>query len=191
MRFAAVACLAAFITLPAAAFAQQGPQKVPAEPPLSAIVAHFFPGYVPVSLSDLAPEIAALAAADPAYAHPDRSPSAIRADFDGNGHADYAVLIKRRSASGSDEIFVILMGHGIGRYAKAMESFFGPLADEIYLGYMGPGTELELGAAARYGEAERIRLKTAAVTLNVLHQSSDVLLWDPRRNSFDRAPVPR
>ncbi len=190
MRFATVACLAAYLMMSAAALAQQGPQTTPAEPPLDAIIAHFFPGYAQVTLDDLAPEIAALAARDPAYAQPDRTPTAIRADFDGNGHADYAVLIKRQSASGSDEIFVILMGHGSGRYAKAMESFFGPLAEEIYLGYLGPGTELQLAAAAPGAEPERIRFETAAVTLTVLHQGSDVLLWDPMRGSFNRAPVP-
>ena len=186
MRFAAVACLAAIMTLHMPVRAQEGPQKVPAEPPLSAIIAHFFPGYVPVTLGDLAAEVGALTVSDPAYDHSDRSPTMIRADFDGNGHADYAVLIKKQTPDGSDEIFAILMGHGGGSYATAMESFFGPLSDDIYLGYLGKDTELQVSGAS----PELFRLATPAVTLNVLNEGRDVLLWDPSRNSFNSAPVP-
>ena len=99
MRFAAVTCLAALMTLAAPALGQEGPQKAPAEPPLAAILAHFFPGYAPVTLGDLAAEVGALTVQDAAYDHSDRSPTAIRADFDGNGHADYAVLIKKQTTS--------------------------------------------------------------------------------------------
>ncbi|UCH72859.1 MAG: hypothetical protein JSU82_10810 [Rhodospirillales bacterium] len=186
MRIAAVACLVSFMALLASSIASGEPQRTPAEPPLAVIVAHFYPGYVPVTLGDLDPQIGALTVKDPAYDHSDRSPTAVRADFDGNGHADYALLIKQQTAAGSDEIFVILMGHGGGRYARAMESFFGPLSDDIYLGYLGRDTELRPAGAA----SDRIVLKAPAVTLNVLNHGSDVLLWDPSRNSFDSAPIP-
>ena len=178
------------MTLFAPAAAQTGPQKVPAEPPLAAIVAHFFPGYAPVTLGDLAVEVGALTVKDPAYDHSDRSPTAIRADFDGNGHADYAVLIKKQSASGSDEIFTILMGYGGGQYAKAMESFFGRLSEEIYLGYMPAGAQIRRAVSASpWPESGPLMLKAPAVTLSVLNETSDVLYWDAKRNLFSRTTI--
>ena len=190
MRFAAVACLAAIMTLAAPALAQEGPQKIPAEPPLAAIVAHFFPGYAPVTLGDLAAGIGALTVNEAVYDHTDRSPTAIRADFDGNGHADYAVLIKKQSASGSDEVFAILLGHGQGRYAKAMESFFGRLAEDIYLGYMPAGVEIRRAVPwSPWLESGPLTLTAPAVTLNVLNETSDVFYWDAKRNMFSRATV--
>ncbi len=189
MRIAAVACLAALMTLHAPALAQEGPQKIPAEPPLAAIVAHFFPGYTPVTLGDLAAEVGALTVKDAAYDHSDRSPTAIRADFDGNGHADYAVLIKKHTASGSDEIFAVLLGHGQGRYAKAMESFFGGLSEDIYLGYMPPGTEVRLTVASPVLEPIPLRLDAPAVILNVLDQGRDILYWDAGPDMFRRASI--
>lgn len=190
MRFAAVTCLAALLALSAPAVAQEGPQKAPAEPPLAAIVAHFFPGYVPVALGDLAAEVGGLTVNDPVYDHSDRSPTAIRADFDGNGHADFAILIKTQSASGSDEIFAILMGHGQGRYAKAMESYFGRLAEDIYLGYMPAGIEIRRTVPwSPWLESGPLKLGAPAVTLNVLNETSDVFYWDAKRNLFSRATV--
>jgi len=184
-----MACLAAFLTLTAPALAQEGPQKVPAEPPLAAIVEHFFPGYAPVTLGDLAAEVGALTVKDAVYDHSDRSPTAIRADFDANGHADYAVLIRKQTASGSDEIFAILMGYGEGRYAKTMESFFGRLSEDIYLGYMPAGAEIRLTVASPVLEPIPFRLDAPAVTLNVLNQGSDVLYWDAKPDMFRRASI--
>ncbi len=189
MRFAAMACLAGLMTLHAPALAQDSPQKVPAEPPLAAIVAHFFPGYAPVTLGDLAAEVGALTVSDGAYDHSDRSPTAIRADFDGNGHADYAVLIRKHTASGSDEIFAILLGHGQGRYAKTMESYFGTLSEDIYLGYVPAGTEIRLTVASPVLEPIPLRLEAPAVTLNVLNHGRDVLYWDAKPAMFRRASI--
>lgn len=189
MRFAALAVLAAFMILQAPARAQDGPQKVPAEPPLEAVVAHFFPGYAPVALGDLAQEVGALTVEDRIYDHSDRSPTVIRADFDGNGHADFAVLIKKRSESGADEIFTILLSHGQGRYAKAMESFFGKLARDIYLGFIPAGTEVRRAAASPTAESVPLRLDGPAVTLNVLNQARDAFFWNSEGSQFSRESI--
>ena len=189
MRFAALAVLAALMILQAPAQAQDGPQKVPAEPPLEAIVAHFFPGYAPVALGDLAPEVGALTVQDRSYDHSDRSPTVIRADFDGNGYADFALLIKKRSESGDDEIFTILMGHGQGRFAKAMESFFGKLARDIYLGFIPAGAEISRVEASPATNSVPQRLAGPAVTLNVLSEASDAFFWNPERGQFSRESI--
>jgi hypothetical protein len=192
MRFTAVACLSALMTIqaPTPTLALEGPQKSPAEPPLEAIVAHFFPGYVPVALGDLAPEIGALTVQDAAYNHSDRSPTSIRADFDGNGYPDYAVLIKTRSSSGSDEIFTILMGYGGGRYAMTMESFFGRLSEDIYLGYLPPGVQIRRTASGwPPSGAGVLTLDTPSVTLNLLREAADVFYWDETHRRFGRASL--
>jgi len=188
MRIAVVACVVAGMTLTAAASTRAEPRTAPAEPPLEAIVAHFFPGYAPVALGDLAAEVGALTVKDPVYDSSDRSPTTIRADFDGNGVADFAVLISSKPGSGSDEIFAILMGYGGGRYAKSMESYFGGLAEDIYLGYVPAGTEVR-PALPVSAETDLMKLPRPAVTLNVLKETSDVFYWDTQRKSFSRATV--
>lgn len=190
MRIAAVVCLLAYTTLPANVFAQDRPQGAPAEPPLEAIVEHFFPGYAPLALGDLADEVGSLTVNDPVYDSSDRSPTAIRADFDGNGHGDFAVLIGRNSDAGSDEIFTILLGYGLGQYAKAMESYFGGLSTDIYLGYAPAGTVVRpVASEFPWLEAEALTLAAPAVTLNVWKETSDVFYWDPQRKLFSRATV--
>ena len=80
------------------------------------------------------------------------------------------------------------MGHGQGRYAKSMESYFGGLSDDIYLGYVPAGTEIRPAATAPlWLEPEPLKLTAPAVTLNVLNQTSDVFYWDAQRRLFGRA----
>lgn len=191
MRFAATAALLAFIGLQAPAWGQETPvQQAPAETPLEFVITYFFPGYVQVPLGDLAPEIGALTVSDPVYDNPDRSPSAIRADFDDNGFSDYALLIRKTAGPEADEIFVILMSHGEGRFAKAIESFFGGVARDIYLGYLPAGTVLAAPAEAG-GNAPPLTLENPAVTLNVLGQLSDAFYWDRLSGRFMNVPAAR
>jgi len=191
MRLAATAALVAFVGLQASAWGQETPvQKAPVEPPLESVITHFFPGYALVSLGSLAPEIGALTVSDPVYDNPDRSPTSVRGDFDGNGFADYALLIRKAAGSEADEIFVILMGHGEGRYAKAIESFFGGVATDIYLGYLAAGAVLPAPADTS-GNAPPLALENPAVTLNILGQISDVFYWDRLAGRFLNTPAPR
>lgn len=190
MRFAAAATLAAFIGIQGLAWAQDVPlQKAPIEPPLEALISRFFPGYGPLPLGDLVPEIGALTASDPVYNTPDRSPTLIRADFDGNGFADYALLIRQTTGPTPDEIFVILMAHGDGQYSKAMESFFGGLASDIYLGYLPAGTVVPTDAEAA-PDAPGMALDNPAVTLNVMGRASDAFYWDKISTRFRNVPAP-
>lgn len=191
MRFIATAALAVFMGLQAPAWGQETPvREAPEEPPLEFVIAHFFPGYAPVPLGELAPGVGALTVSDPAYGSADRSPTTIRADFDGNGFADYALLVRKTSGPEADEIFVILTGHGEGRYRKAIESFFGGLARDIYLGYLPAGTVLPAPAEAT-GTAPPLTLENPAVTLNVLGQLSDVFHWDDLSSRFRTDPAPQ
>jgi len=191
MRLAATAALVAFMGLQAPAWGQETPvQKAPVEPPLESVISHFFPGYALVSLGSLAPEIGALTVSDPVYDNPDRSPTSVRGDFDGNGFADYALLIRKAAGPEADEIFVILMGHGQGRYAKAIESFFGGVATDIYLGYLAAGAVLPAPADTG-GNVPPITLENPAITLNILGQISDVFYWDRLAGRFLNTPAPR
>jgi len=177
--------------LQAPAWGQEAPvQKAPVEPPLESVITHFFPGYALVSLGSLAPEIGALTVSDPVYDNADRSPTSVRGDFDGNGFADYALLIRKAAGPEADEIFVILMGHGEGRYAKAIESFFGGVATDIYLGYLAAGAVLPAPADTG-GNSPPIALENPAVTLNILGQISDVFYWDRLAGRFLNTPAPR
>lgn len=185
MRFACVVGITFLIGIQATAWAQQDAsvQEAPAEPPLESIIGHFYPGYAPVPLGELSAEIGALTVSDPVYDTPDRSPVIMKADFDGNGFADYALLIRKIQGPEPDEIFLILMGHGQGRYGKAIESFFGGVARDIYLGYLPAGTVLTAPEEAG-NNLPAITLETPAVTLNILGQVSDAFYWDKLSGRF-------
>ncbi|MBE9558453.1 MAG: hypothetical protein IMF08_16470 [Proteobacteria bacterium] len=191
MRFAATAALLAFMGFQASALGQETPvQQAPVEPSLESVITHFFPGYAPVPLGDLEAEIGALTVSESAYNSRDRSPTSVRADFDGNGFSDYALLIRKTAGPEADEIFVILMAHGEGRYSKAIESFFGGVASDIYLGYLPAGTVLP--APSDSGEnAPPLILENPAATLNILGQVSDAFYWDGLSGRFMNAPAPR
>lgn len=191
MRFAVAATLMAFLGFQTPAWGQETPvQEAPAEPPLDSVISHFFPGYGVVPLGDLAAEIGALTVSEPDYNDPDRSPTSVKADFDGNGIADYALLLRKIDGPEGDEVFVILMGHGNGRYSKAIESFFGGVAQNIYLGYLPPGTVLPAPPDA-VDNAPPLILELPAATLNILGQISDAFYWDSLSSRFRNTPAQR
>jgi hypothetical protein len=156
----------AFLGFQTPAWGQETPvQEAPAEPPLDSVISHFFPGYVVVPLGDLAAEIGALI-------------------------ADYALLLRKINGPEGDEVFVILMGHGSGRYSKAIESFFGGVAQDIYLGYLPPGTVLPAPPDA-VDNAPPLILELPAATLNILGQISDAFYWDSLSSRFQNTPAQR
>lgn len=192
MRFACSMGMAFLLSFQAIAWAQQ---KTPAqeeavEPQLESVIDQLFPGYRLVPLGELTDEIGALTVSDPVYDTPDRSPVAINDDFDDNGIADYALLISKAEGPEPDEIFVILMGYGQGRYGKAIESFFGGIARDIYLGYLPAGTVLAAPGEAG-GNAPPMILASPAATLNIYGQVSDAFYWDGLSGRFLSTAAPK
>lgn len=209
MRIAAVLALAALVFMPVSgspAGAQEAPtagEIAPAaaqealaagdestEPPLEEILARFFPGYVLVSMDDLDPAVGLLAAEDPAYADPGRSPSMIRADFNGDGIADYALLVREESAAEPDEIFAVLMGEGRGRYQRAVQAFFGAVLDGVYLGYAPAGAVLSPAPGSTIVR-EPVTLAHPAVKLIYLNSASNAFYWDAEAARLLSMPVAR
>lgn len=190
MRIAATTALLAVLILQPAATARHSADIKHAEPPLDEIIARFFEGYAPVSPGDLTVEIGRLAVEYPVYDDPERSPSVIHADFDGNGVDDYAILIRELAAQAPDEVFAILMGLGDGRYRVAMKAFFGNLMDEVYLGYVPAGRPLTPAAGASTA-SEPVRLDHPAVTLIYFGRATDVFYWNERTGVFDSVSIER
>lgn len=174
------------IQLPAAA-----QEELRAEPALGDVISHFFPGYVLLPEKSLDPAIAGRMEGAARAMGGERSPVHIQADFDGNGFADHALLIGRTSdGADADEVFVILLGHGQGRYSKAMVSFFGALSPDIYLGHLPAGTVLPSTDSDAAEPASRV-LEGPAVTLNILDRASDAFYWDAADGRFRTSQAPR
>lgn len=190
MRIAATTALLAVLILQPPATARHSADVRYAEPPLDEIIARFFDGYAPVTTGDLRVEIGSLAARDPAYDDPQRSPSVIHADFDGNGVDDYAILIRELAPQAPDEVFAVLMGLGDGRYHVAMKAFFGNLMDEVYLGYVPAGAQL-IPAAGSETARDPVRLDNPAATLIYFDRAADAFYWNPEKNVFDSMPITR
>lgn len=190
MRIAATTALLAVLILQPPATARHSADVRYAEPPLDEIIARFFEGYAPVTPGDLRAEIGRLAVNDPAYDDPERSPSVIHADFDGNGIDDYAILIRELAPQAPDEVFAVLMGLGDGRYRVSMKAFFGNLMDEVYLGYVPAGALLTPAAESRNAR-EPVRLDHPAVTLIYFGRATDAFYWNPEKSVFDSMPIAR
>lgn len=190
MRFAAITALAGLLFVEAPATGQNDLIERPNEPPLDSIIEQFFPGYAPVTPGDLSEDVRRVTTADPAYGEPGRSPTVIHADFDGNGVADYAVLVRELASSNPDEVFAVLMGQGEGRYRAAMKAFFGGLLGDVYLGYIPAGTELVPAAGIREG-GPAIRLVQPAVRLVYFRRAADAFYWDHTAGRFDSMPLQR
>ena len=190
MRLAAITALAGLLFVDAPATGQDDVADAPREPPLDAIIAQFFPGYVPVTPGDLSADVRRATARDPAYSDPARSPTVIYADFDGNGVRDYAVLVRELASNDPDEVFAILMGQGGGRYRAAMKAFFGGLLGDVYLGYVPPGDVLTAGEGARQN-VTAVRLERPAVRLVYHDRAVDAFYWNEEASRFDSVPLDR
>ena len=197
MRIAAVLALAALVFMPASAIpaaAQEAPAAArettepSTEPPLEEILARFFPGYVLVSINDLDPAVGRLAEQDPVYGDPGRSPAMIRADFDGNGVADYALLVREEAGAEPDEIFAVLMGQGHGRYNRAAQAFFGVMLDGVYLGYAPAGAVLPPAPGSTVVR-EPVTLAHPAVKLIYLNSAANAFYWDAKAARLISMPV--
>lgn len=190
MRFAAITALVGLLFVDVPATGQDNLVEGPGEPPLDSVIAQFFPGYAPVTPGDLSADVRRAAAADPSYNAPGRSPTVIHADFDGNGVADYAVLVRELASPSPDEVFAVLMGHGQGQYSAAMKAFFGGLLSDVYLGYIPAGEELT--PAAGTGKAgPAVRLARPAVRLIYHRRAADAFYWDEANLRFDSVPLER
>lgn len=190
MRFAAITALAGLLFVDAPATGQDNLVEGPGEPPLDSIIAQFFPGYAPVTPGDLSADVRRVTAADSAYDDPARSPTVIHADFDGNGVADYAVLVRELASANPDEVFAVLMGHGQGRYSAAMKAFFGGLLSDVYLGYIPAGEQLAPPPGSRQ-DRRTVRLARPAVRLVYHRRAADAFYWNQDAGRFDSVPLER
>jgi len=190
MRFAAITALAGLLFVEAPATGENDLFEGPREPPLDSIIAQFFPGYTPVTPGDLSGDVRRVTNADPSYGEPGRSPTVIRADFDGNGVADYAVLVRELASRNPDEVFAVLMGQGEGRYKAAMKAFFGGLLGDVYLGYIPADAELTPAQGIREG-GPPVRLSQPAIRLVYYGRAADAFYWDRTAGRFDSMPLRR
>ena len=186
MRIAVALALAALVFAPVSGIPAVAQEST--EPPLEEILTRFFPGYILVSVDDLDPAVQRLAEQDPVYADAGRSPAMIRADFDGNGVADYALLVREETGAEPDEIFAVLMGQGRGRYNRAAQAFFGAMLDGVYLGYAPAGAVLPPAPGSTVTR-EPVTLAHPAVKLIYLDSASSAFYWDAGAARLVSMPV--
>ena len=188
MRTVAVAALTASAFLLVAG--TQVAAQEPGEPLLADIVGLFFPGYVVVSPDDLNPAVVRRAELDSMYDGAERTPTVIHADLDGNGVADYAILVRQDRDDQPDEIFAVLMGHGGGRYSRAIEAFFGPLQSSVYLGYAPAGSVL---TPAPQTEVSREPVELSLPAVKLIHDDgrADAFFWNTGEGYLAGMPTVR
>ena len=149
----------------------------------------FYPGYVLVETQDLDQGDIALFLDEETRATDPWALSWVRADFDGNGVGDHAVLL--RTPDGLlpvYETFAILMGGADGQYEVVAESSYRGFTDYQIISQVRPGTIVR-SFAGDGGPDIEVRLRNPAIELAVIGKTAVVFYWDFSTGSIEAIPT--
>lgn len=154
-----------------------GQQGIPLEDLLSR-----FPGYHLLTMQERDPDVQA-------FLHqnfPKENPSLVRADFNGDGIMDYAVLVENDKTRITK--FLILLCSANGKCKSVYETNETAGAEITYLRAMKSGSKIyEMGASP--GDAPTVKLRSAGIELNYFEKASIVLYWDQKLQKIKEVPT--
>jgi hypothetical protein len=136
-------------------------------------VLKLFPAYHVLALEERDPETRTFLTQH----FPKQNCSVVRADFDGDGAPDYALLIKA-DKSPTTKLVIVLCPANSG-CKTAYQSDLSIDSSLVYLRPVPPGSHFSQTYGPDSDQTARVRLKAAAVELNYFEKSSVVLYWDP------------
>lgn len=180
LHVALVAALALTFATPAAA----------ADPDLRAAFARAFPGYVVLTLDDLAPEIARSYRERPGLLPAGHTPSWAPGDYNGDGNMDVAVLAKKRNGGGACDrgLFAIVTSSGRKLYSSGGAC----LSSRDVIAYNPPGHTVEY-LTDRYDAPDateeemfaKITLPFASVEYINWETAAGVYYWNPETRRIE------
>jgi len=149
----------------------------------------FYPGFVLVETQDLDQGDISLFLDEVTRATDPWALSWVRADFDGNGVGDHAVLL--RTPDGLLPVyqrFAILMGADDGQYEVVEASSYRGFTDYRIISQVEPGTIVR-SFAGDEGPDTEVRLRNPAISLAVIGKTAVVFYWDSSTGSIEAIPT--
>ncbi len=145
------------------------------EPTESNSILRRFPGYHVLTLRELDSETRAFFVKQ----FPRNSPSAVHADFDGDGYLDYAVLV-RNNKSGTTKL-VILLCSGNGPCKTVYELDVSTHSGSVYIRPVPVGSRVfQTDAISTSDHTSPGRVHSTRIGLTYFEQAEAVLYWNPK-----------
>jgi hypothetical protein len=109
--------------------------------------------------------------------YPKQDPSVIYADFNGDGHPDYALLLK--SDQSKNAKFVVLLCPDDNTCKQVLELDTTETAGIMYLRKIAPGSQIaETDTAEENDRSVPVKLNAPAIGLNCFGKAAVVYYWD-------------
>lgn len=103
----------------------------------------------------------------------------IHADFDGDGHPDYAMLLKNDTSAAAK--FVVLLCDARGRCSGGYELDITGYSEGAYLSVLPVGSRVaEAGAVERGKESPPLKLRTVGIQVVYFEKGKVALYWDKK-----------
>jgi hypothetical protein len=115
---------------------------------------------------------------------PKNNPSVVHADFDGDGHSDYAILIKDNK-SGTTKL-VVLLCSGDARCKNVYEMDVTSDAGEVYIRPVLIGSRVsQTGAIDTNDYPAPVRLSSSGIELTYFGQAKVVYYWNKKHKKIE------
>jgi len=137
-----------------------------------------FPGYHLLTLQERDPDVKAFVVRH----FPRDNPSLIRADFNGDGNPDYAVLL-RDDKSGATKL-VVLLCSADGQCKSVYELDETAYAGSVYLRPMSMGSKVSQTEAVN-GNAPPVKLHSTGIQVTYFEKGKVVLHWNRKLQKIE------
>lgn len=137
-----------------------------------------FPGFHLLKLQERDPDVRAFLVRH----FPRSDPSVVRADFNGDGNPDYALLLKD-DKTGATKL-VVLLCSADGQCKRAYETDETTYASLAYLKSVSTGSDVSQTDAIQ-GEPHPVKLRSSGIEVNYFEKGKVVLHWNQKRQRME------
>jgi len=139
-----------------------------------------FPGYHLLTLKERDPDTRAFIVQH----FPKANPSVVHADFDGDGHLDYALLL-RNDKSPTTKLVVFLCSEG-GHCRSVYELDVTGYSESVYLQLVARGTRVsQTDAIDTTNHSSPAKLKASGIQVTYFEQGKVVLYWNRKLKKIE------
>jgi hypothetical protein len=107
------------------------------------------------------------------------NPSVLHADFNGDGHLDYAMLLKSDNSEAA-KLVVLLSDAHAGHCRSVYELDINTYSETAYLSRLRVGTKVAQAGDADEEQSHPIKLQTSGIELTYFEKGRVVLYWDKK-----------
>jgi hypothetical protein len=137
-------------------------------------VQDYYPGYHLLRMSERDPDTRAFLLKH----FKGSDPSIIRADFDGNGQPDYAMLLKGDTSAAAK--LVVLLCDAPGRCRRVYEVDITGYSDEAYLSRLPIGSRVAVAGSVEGEQPPPVKLTAVGIQVTYFEKGQVALYWDKK-----------